>query len=886
MRTLTRQGAALLLAVLFLVTSMLPAYSGFNGPRSLPGGGTVNQIPVLDSSNNLSWRNPTVFNVLTYGAVPNDGADDYTAINNAFTAVAAFTNAGNGPAELVFPAGTYDMSASVTMPTALGAPQINATDTSAETVSFDRSHTKLTGDTLSFQGFTPAGVSANTVYYVCRVSSTSVKLYDTRAHAVSCGSTGRVDVTGGITSTATTTSGSATFTVGSATGLATNQTVAITGATCANGLGLPVITGISGTDITVNCTLSATVSGATITYQGVIDPNFMNTGITLRGDGNAVIRKMTGFSGNPLFYFWTGNKLRITGLQFSGLATDTLTTISAGDDGIRVFSGWNTTIDHCNFRNFGDSALKLSTYTFDTIGGVHSSDFDVHDNYFYNVQQTSTTSNDTGHGGAANINFHDNRGNHICAFKFAGRTAGSNNLMIHHNIITNAYGTSGSAPILVQGYSDVDIDGNLIYSAITGTLVPGITWTIDTAAGLTAYAAASVKIHDNTIDTSGYGILVNNASYNDGTTLPLRDAQVYNNSLRNLTGTGSSPGIGFTGNDYEGIRIAGNEIDGIAAPNVIQVSLKGNASYYQDIAIEGNRVRGATSTTAIGFNVARGSGTDLINGVTIRGNRYENSAGQYCWGVDHAQNVVVDGNYCNITGAGTAAINTGTTNTNEAIRNNWFVSTGSGLNLDTITNAEVTNNHLEAPTAAYALRFAATVTGARESGNVIIGGRTYSISTFSDLSNNGRKILRLTGGSGTPSFYQTWEIGDRLEYQTPTSGGSLGQIATAAGTTGTLAGVTADTTNGSTVITVNTTTGLRVGDYVSVAGGSTLTARRITAISGTSVTLSGSNEASAVTGQAVSYSAPTFKAYGTIAELFDLLRDNVVALRSDRLKAA
>ena len=83
-----------------------------------------------------------------------------------------------------------------------------------------------------------------------------------------------------------------------------------------------------------------------------------------------------------------------------------------------------------------------------------------------------------------------------------------------------------------------------------------------------------------------------------------------------------------------------------------------------------------------------------------------------------------------------------------------------------------------------------------------------------------------------------------------------------AGTMGTLVGTTGDITVGTTTLTVNTNTGLSVGDQITIVGVSGI--KTITAIVGTTITINSSASAT-VTGSAVAFYNGVFKTFGSIS---------------------
>jgi hypothetical protein len=80
---------------------------------------------------------------------------------------------------------------------------VSNVDTTDDQLDFAAAHGFLTGDgvRLGTTGALPAGTAAATTYWVNAASSTSIALYDTRAHAISGGATGLVNMTGAGTGT-------------------------------------------------------------------------------------------------------------------------------------------------------------------------------------------------------------------------------------------------------------------------------------------------------------------------------------------------------------------------------------------------------------------------------------------------------------------------------------------------------------------------------------------------------------------------------------------------------------------------------------------------------------------------------------------------------------
>ena len=97
--------------LIFLLTNIYPQSSGISG-----------YVPTIPADRRVDWTNagykgniPTVynaiFNVINYGAVPNDGVDDRQAIQNTIEAARTFIAANPGTNAIVyFPQGTYTIS--------------------------------------------------------------------------------------------------------------------------------------------------------------------------------------------------------------------------------------------------------------------------------------------------------------------------------------------------------------------------------------------------------------------------------------------------------------------------------------------------------------------------------------------------------------------------------------------------------------------------------------------------------------------------------------------------------------------------------------------------------------------------------------------------------
>ena len=121
------------------------------------------------------------------------------------------------------------------------------------------------------------------------------------------------------------------------------------------------------------------------------------------------------------------------------------------------------------------------------------------------------------------------------------------------------------------------------------------------------------------------------------------------------------------------------------------------------------------------------------------------------------------------------------------------------------------------------------------------------------------KKAHITSDSAIPAE-GTWDVGDQIWDSAPTAGGMVGWLCATAGTAGTYSEGRTATTNGTTAVTLNSSSSiLIVGDRVTMNG----TPVFITALSGTSMTVSGSISAGGP-GLAIAYTAPTWSRFGKI----------------------
>jgi hypothetical protein len=116
-------------------------------------------------------------------------------------------------------------------------------------------------------------------------------------------------------------------------------------------------------------------------------------------------------------------------------------------------------------------------------------------------------------------------------------------------------------------------------------------------------------------------------------------------------------------------------------------------------------------------------------------------------------------------------------------------------------------------------------------------------------------------GSSIPTT-GNWNLGDSIRNTNPAAGDYVGWVCTTAGTLGTLSDITGSVSSGSLLLTVNSVTGLKLNELITIAGVSGT--KYIRAISGLIITLSSASNATVVDA-AIDFSPAVFKGFGAIS---------------------
>lgn len=299
-----------------------------------------------------------------------------------------------------------------------------------------------------------------------------------------------------------------------------------------------------------------------------------------------------------IFYTRMSRDVKLQGFEFYGKTSfqENSNPVWA-DQGVFFGSCRNITVDNNKFFNFGNAALRVTTSEVDPTDGVNSFNTTVTNNYFNNVYQVSTTSNDKTHGGTNGYHMETNtfvnlRG----SIKFASRTPGAGNVHIINNVINGG----DHFGLEIDNYNDIEIRGNHIeniksvainmYTAgDEGKIAKGFPW------------GNNFTIADNVIKNSGRGIRFCPSPFYDGTKVVPKQLVIDNNTLNILKEPNQEvAAIAIINGNVDGARITRNKMYTISSKNYISFT-RGSTAITQSE----NQVDGAALSTD-GSNIAVG----------------------------------------------------------------------------------------------------------------------------------------------------------------------------------------------------------------------------------------------------------------------------------------
>lgn len=798
----------------------------------------------------------TTYNVRDYGAVGDGSTNDSTAFTNALNAAMDTL-----PARLFIPDGIYIIGSSLGNTNGkMQVPYISDVDTVTDTLTFNTNHTKRTGEGIVLRGTLPAGITADTLYYVNAPSATTMKLYNSEANAIAGGSTGLVDITGTIKTTGSLANGSTTLTVASALNAEVGTVALIAGAS--NVFSGFVITAISGTTLTTSVANAASsVTNVAVTFLGTIDITYMNLGLTIEGTGRSTLRKInSGFSGNGLLELVNTGNITVRNVNFEGTVFDKSAALINNDHLLYIGSAQKVLVDNCKFSNCGDHGLLIRTHPYDVFArsasdprkGVNASEYVITNNYFYNVFYVGTNPTDLFHGGVKNCHFSRNTIENIRgAVRFTNRVPGGENIMITDNIIN----TSLDKGFDLDGISNLILERNIINDAATF----GINLASAASSGVTGFAFQNIKLNRNTINRAGSaGIRIGLDSYLDGTVFDAKNIEIVGNQIIDMTNSTNVRAILWISGKPQGLRISQNTIQNFNGISAIDVQARVDTTgFSNDIIISDNNISGITNANCNIIYIARNSGSaDQLRNILVRNNTISNSTALRCFYTDWVDGVKFVGNKIDVQNAviyfGQDIL------TNASFENNDITTTGTGIILSasaTISGVSIINNRLNVVGTGVIVGNVATQ-NVNIFGNDIIATTAAISAPLVPINTKAPGQLGRHEYSTTTPTVGTWRQGDRIEYTNATSSSSaIGQYCTLSGTLGTLSGVTGTINSGTNSLTVSSNTNLAIGAYITIAGVTGI--KRITAMSGNTVTID-SNASASVTSAAIAYSPPTF----------------------------
>lgn len=631
--------------------------------------------------------------------------------------------------------------------------------------------------------------------------------------------------------------------------------------------------------LTINQVPPATFAGATVTFGAVVDERYINLRLKISGVPGVELRKAGSFVGQAMIDVSLTGEIEVTGFRFKGRFQNYApNTILEGDDGVRAISTHKATVWNNTFVEFGDSAIRTRTGTFDKLSatatqpdqGVNSSSIHVFKNKFFCIAQTSTTTNDFFHGGAKGYWFHDNTVEKLAlSIKVANRILGARNIFMFNNVIKD----SGRHGFEIDSVSNLTLENNHIYNpADSGIalLSNNSATPADQGGGVVGFPWHNVKVRFNHIHGAAkYGIRVQYDSYLDGFLFDQYGTEISNNYILDTT-SATAIGIHYASGSPKGLSIEQNWLINFAGICGIKVEARANgvAGFRNVIRVERNNIINMTRASASGQGIfiSQSGGTALLQGVICRHNTVDGinlDKALYFDGINDLQ-----ANDNTVTGLNNGPVFFGTqTITNLELCRNRFTSTGTtGASIDNVTGGRIEGNTI-ATAGATVLTINNTCADILEFDNKLSGGRN-----FKQVPVNTRQASmpgRYDQGTALPTA-GTYPAGSDFDLTNAAASSAYSYRATTGGTAGTLAGVAGDSTVGSNVIT-NVTGGtgnLARGAYITHPGWSG--ARLVLALTSTTITVGtvagvADNATTAATAGAVAYSAPVWKSKGNLA---------------------
>jgi hypothetical protein len=286
------------------------------------------------------------------------------------------------------------------------------------------------------------------------------------------------------------------------------------------------------------------------TYQfskGVQQDGLYN--VRFEGAPGTVWQKSSAFQGEYLFVTRLSQGIAFQNIIFKGKTKDRKA-YRWGESGLYIGSSNGILIERNRFYDFGDAAIRV-TSSMKAPKGVTSSNSVVRNNYFENVTQVTTTSNQNGYGGSVGYLLENNEFQHLKgSVKFATRMPGAAQIIILNNRISGVPQIPTSVGIEVVSYSNVFIENNLISNcggfamniySNPGRSIGGFDW-------------GNYLIQGNQILRCSKGIRVSLQPFGDGYKPKVSDINILDNTIRIRTG---KP-IQIVNGNVQKLKIQGN----------------------------------------------------------------------------------------------------------------------------------------------------------------------------------------------------------------------------------------------------------------------------------------------------------------------------------------
>lgn len=309
--------------------------------------------------------------------------------------------------------------------------------------------------------------------------------------------------------------------------------------------------------------------------------NLQNVALVSDRGNPAILRKDPGtFKNEYLFYTRFSKNVTVSGFDIYGLMIEfkpelyaTSTNPIWHDQGLYFGSSNGVTVNENRFFNFGNAALRITTTESDPVRGVNSFNSTVLRNYFRNVYQVTTTSNDTVHGGSSNYYFMGNTFDELRgSLKFASRTPGATDVRVHFNTIRS----SSTDGLEIVGYNNLEVYKNKFQNIArhaincysNGRSTAGFQW------------GDNLRFISNEIDSANWGLRFSADSFGDGFAPTPSQVTIQSNLFQNITGPTAA--ISLTNGLFKAPAILDNKLLNIASKryistgNSLNPTLKGN----------------------------------------------------------------------------------------------------------------------------------------------------------------------------------------------------------------------------------------------------------------------------------------------------------------------